>query len=179
MDDKYVSLEAEGEEGFVRLERLKEGELSEKSFLLPEGTKNIRLLFEGSSRILHLTNVQGVSGPGKEGEETFCYDLSFTTDALRLGHNLFLLEKEGCCVYGEDFRFLTRELLLKLEVTPLSEEGTAALAKSVRKKETEARDLEEKWLFQRRTYDEKVQEVERLRSGVINIMRWRAAPPGR
>ncbi len=162
MDDKYVSLEAEGEEGFVRLERLKEGELSEKSFLLPEGTKNIRLLFEGSSRILHLTNVQGVSGPVNEGEETFCYDLSFTTDALRLGHNLFLLEKEGCCVYGEDFRFLTRELRLKLEVTPLSKEGTAALAKSVRKKETEARDLEEKWLFQRRTYDEKVQEVERL-----------------
>ena len=169
MEKAFVSLETEGAEGYKRQRRLMEEELSEVCLSLPEGTTNIRLQFEGKNRILYLKTVQGVSSPRKEGEEALIYDLSFSTNALRLGHNLFLLEENNSCVYGEDFRFGTIELRLQTDIICLSDEEAEALSHAVRRKEAENRELEEKWLFQRSTYDEKVQEVERLEADKVEL----------
>ena len=128
---------------------------------IPEGTENVRLVFEEGCQILHFREVQGFCG--------FWYDLSFRTDAFRLGHNLFLLQAPGASIMGEDFRFHTTKLKLSLEAVPLSEEATEALLHDCRRLSDDRDTLEKKWKYQIQVYDDKVQEVVQLEKDKVAL----------
>lgn len=128
---------------------------------LPEGTENVRLVFEEGCQILHFKQVEGFCD--------FWYDLSFQTDAFRLGHNLFLLQAPGASVTGEDFRFRTVKLRITLEAAPLSEEATEALMHDCRRLKEDRDTLEKKWKYQIQVYDDKVQEVVQLEKDKVAL----------
>ncbi len=128
---------------------------------LPEAIENVRLVFEEGRQILYFGQVQGFCG--------FWYDLSFQTDAFRLGHNLFLLETEGASITGEDFRFQTTKLRLSLEAVSLSEEATEALLHDCKRLRDDRDTLEKKWKYQIQVYDEKVQEVVQLEKDKVAL----------
>ncbi len=128
---------------------------------LPEGIENVRLLFEDGCQILHFRQVEGFCG--------FWYDLSFQTDAFRLGHNLFLVKEPGASISGEDFRFHTTKIRLSLEIVSLSEEATEALLHDCRRLSDDRDTLEKKWKYQIQVYDDKVQEVVQLEKDKVAL----------
>lgn len=128
---------------------------------LPEGTENVRLVFEEGCQILHFRQVEGFCD--------FWYDLSFQTDAFRLGHNLFLLEMPGASITGEDFRFHTTKLKLSLEAIPLPEEAAEALLHDCKRLSDDRDTLEKKWKYQIQVYDDKVQEVVQLEKDKVAL----------
>ena len=128
---------------------------------LPEELENVRLILDEGCQILHFKQVQGFCG--------FWYDLSFRTDAFRLGHNLFLVKDSGASVTGEDFRFHTTRIRLCLEAVPLSEEAAEALLHDCRRLSDDRDTLEKKWKYQIQVYDDKVQEVVQLEKDKVAL----------
>ena len=164
MDQAVITLEGDAGNGYQLLYTLTETDHLDRAFDLPENVVNVRLIFSQANRILFLKSVRGVS-PELE------YDLSFTTDGLRLGHNLFLLTKKECTIEGADFRYLTNRVFFSFEVIPLSPESAEALSHSTLRFQKEIDTLDEKWSFQRTSYDEKVREVETLEHDKVELNR--------
>ncbi len=143
------------------LKRLSLSECKAIELDVPEGTENIRLVFEEGCQILHFRQVEGFCG--------FWYALNFQTDAFRLGHNLFLLQAPGASITGEDFRFHTTKLKLSLEAIPLSEEAAEALLHDCKRLSDDRDTLEKKWKYQIQVYDDKVQEVVQLEKDKVAL----------
>lgn len=144
------------EPAVYELEKLNSSEIE-----LPEGTENIRLTFPTGNLILNLKSVQGYCG--------FWYDLGFTTEGFRLGHNLFLLQKPGTVVTGEDFRFRTTKVKFSLELIPLSGESAEKIAHDVSRLQSDRDELERKWKYQTQVYDEKVRDTVRLEKDKVEL----------
>lgn len=135
----------------------------EGEILLPDGTQNIRLEFSEGNRILNLKKVQGYCG--------FWYDMAFQTDGFRLGRNLFLLQKDGSAVTGEDFRFQTTKVRIEAELTVVTAESAERIAHDISRLQEDRDTLERKWKYQIQVYDAKVEDVKRLEQDKVELNR--------
>ena len=142
-------------------------ELNNREVDLPEGVTNVRLLVAEGNCILNISEVKACSKT-QDGEPLW-YDLAFQTDGFRLGHNLFLLEKDGTEIVGSDFRFRTSKLKLSMEEIELSAESTEKLAHSTKWMQDDNKTLDAKWKYQIEVYDEKVQEVVALEKDKVEL----------
>lgn len=142
-------------------------QVNNQEWNLPEGTTNVRLVCQAKDIILNIAEVKACSKT--QNDEDLWYDLSFTSDGYRLGHNLFLLSKSGAYIEGSDFRFHTSKLKLSMESISLSPESCEKLKHSTERLISDNQTLDQKWKYQIQVYDEKVQEVVSLEKDKVEL----------
>lgn len=170
MKNTFFSVEIDRGNGFEKSENLNIEEVTEEPIYeieLPIDACGVRVVMPHGSCLIYVKHMEGYhDGNASDG---LWYEMAFETDGIRLGHNLFLLEKDGAMMTAKDFRFHTTKLRVAFEIINLSFEMTEKMAHSAARLIHERDVLDEKWKYQVQVYDEKVSEVVGLEADKVAL----------